>query len=118
LIFAGSPIGWGAYTGHVDIVRYLCGLDADAMATDDVLWTFQPPLLVAASNSKLEVMKFLVDECGQDIRMRDPRGVGILQTIESSSNWKEIYDHTQAHKWAKKILQRQQVTARGNTFKR
>ena len=104
LVSVGSPIGWAAYTGKVEIMRILLSYGADAGATDEVLWQYQQPFLVAASNGQLEAMKFLIDECGQDISMCDRAGRGVLANIEESPTWKELEGHRSAHKWAKKKL--------------
>jgi ankyrin repeat protein len=92
LVKVGSPVGWACYTGQVDIARALVAHGADPNATDAVLWTGTPPLLVAAQNGKLEAMKYLVEELGQDIHMRDPRGRDIMWSIKTVPNWKESGD--------------------------
>jgi hypothetical protein len=104
LVRVGSPVGWAAYTGQTEIMRLLVTVGADPAATDAVLWSFQPPLLVAASNGKCESMKYLVEECGQDIGMKNPRGEGVLDSVEEAPNWRELDDHKKTHKWAKKRL--------------
>jgi hypothetical protein len=104
LVRVGSPVGWAAYTGQTDIMRLLVTFGADPGATDAVLWSFQPPLLVAASNGKCESVKYLVEECGQKIGMKNPRGEGVLATVEEAPNWRALDDHKKTHKWAKKRL--------------
>jgi hypothetical protein len=49
-------------------------------------------------------MKYLVEECGQDIGMKNPRGEGVLDSVEEAPNWRELDDHKKTHKWAKKRL--------------
>ncbi len=106
MINIGCPIGWAAYTGQVDIMRDLIGFGADPNKTDAVLWNRLPPLLVAAQNGKLDAMKFLVDECNQDIKMCDSSGRDIIGNIKDSPNWRDMEDHVSAHKWAKKRLKK------------
>ena len=56
-------------------MRDLIGFGADPNKTDAVfLRNGLRPLLVASQNGQLDAMKFLVDECNQDIRMRDSSG--------------------------------------------
>lgn len=105
LVRIGSPVGWAAYTGQLEIMRLLVQHGADPAATHQVLWGGAPsPLLVAAQNGKLEAMKYLVNECNQDVRMKDPRGKGILENVEDAGNWRELKGHVAAHKWVKKKL--------------
>lgn len=106
LVKIGSPVGWAGYTGKVEIMRYLVSQGADPANTDAVLWGGTAPLLVAAQNGQLESMKFFVDECKQDIRMKDSSGKDILKQITGAPNWRELKGHKAAHKWAKKLLQK------------
>lgn len=106
MINIGCPIGWAAYTGQVDIMRDLIRFGADPNKTDAVLWNGLPPLLVASQNGKLDAMKFLVDECNQDIKMRDSSGRDIIGNIKDPPNWRDFEDHVSAYKWAKKRLNR------------
>ena len=71
MISIGCPIGWASYTGQVDVMRNLIGFGADPNETNAILCNGLRPLLVASQNGKLDTMKFLADECNQDIRMCD-----------------------------------------------
>lgn len=100
LIHEGCSVGWACYTGQVDIARKLVAYGADPTKTNRVLFYDCPPLLVAAENGKLEAMKYLVDELGQDINMVGPSRRNIIDSITSSPNWNEIEDHRNSHEWA------------------
>lgn len=104
MINIGCPIGWASYTGQVDIMRDLVAFGADPNKTDAVLWNGLPPLLVASQNGQLDAMKFLVDECNQDIGMCDSSGRDIIGNIKDAPNWRDVPGHVAAHKWAKKRL--------------
>jgi len=85
LLTVGAPVGWALYTNRVKLARMLVKHGADAAATDAVFFGCRPPLLVAASNSHLLAMQYLVDELGHDIRTTDRHGRGILATISIES---------------------------------
>jgi hypothetical protein len=104
LMTIGSPIGWASYTGEVDVARVLVAHGADPAATHTILWGGVPPLFAAAQNGKLEAMKYLVEELGQDIRMTDNHGKGVKKHIKDSPNWSELKGHKECMKWAKEKL--------------
>ena len=106
LIHEGCPVGWACYTGRVEIARQLVMYGADAAKTDNVLFSHSPPLLVAAENGQLEAMKYLVEELSHDINMVGPHGRGILESITSSPNWRELEGHREAYMWANSKLGR------------
>jgi hypothetical protein len=104
LVNVGSPVGWACYTGQVAIARALVAHGSDPNATNAVLWGGTPPLLVAAQNGQLEAMKYLVDELGQDIHLRDPWGKDVLLSIKTAPNWKELEGHKRSYDWAKEKM--------------
>jgi ankyrin repeat protein len=105
MIHAGCPIGWAGYTGQVEIMRLLVSYGADPGKTDAVLlWSCTPPLMVAVQNGLLDVLKYLVDECKQDIRMLDRNGKDVLNHITMSTNWRELPGHVACRKWAKNLI--------------
>ena len=105
LLQIGCPVGWSCYTGQVDIARLLVKeYKVNPRRTDDFLWVGLSPLFVAAQNGQLEAMKFLVDECGMNIKDVVLNGRNVLKHIELSPNWREIEGHKKSHKWAKKRL--------------
>lgn len=105
LVSIGCPIGWACYTNRIEIARYLVSCGADPGKTDVVLFNHVPPLLLAGQNGHLEAMQYLVDECGQDIHMRDTAGRDVIGNISDATNWREIPGNVECHKWAKKKLQ-------------
>jgi len=104
MVNIGSPIGWACYTGQVEVARMLLRHGANPGMTDVVLFNCLPPLMVAAQNGQLDAMKFLVEECKQDINMIDGAGRGVLKNISDSPNWRNIPGHVACHKWAKQKL--------------
>jgi len=104
MVSIGCPVGWACYVGRIQIARVLVEAGADPGSTDDVLFNRVPPLLLAAQNGRLEALKYLVEECGQNIRMTDHEGRDILRSIKDSTNWRDLPDHVECHKWAKKML--------------
>jgi MYND finger/Ankyrin repeats (3 copies) len=107
LVSIGSPVGWACYTNKIDIARYLvtsCG--ADPGKTDVVLFNNLPPLMLAAQNGHAAAMKYLVDECGQDIRMLDGAGRDVIENIRDAINWRECPGNVECHQWAKQKLRR------------
>ena len=110
MIDIGCPVGWAAYTGQVEIMRFLVAEGADPAKTDAVLWSGLQPLLVAAQNGQLEAMKYLVNECDQDITMKDRSGRDLLKSISDAPNWRDVPGHVEAHKWAKKMLKKSKST--------
>lgn len=104
LIKHGCPVGWAGYTGRVEIMRYLVSKGVDPAKTDPILWSNQPPLLVAASNGQFEACKFLVEECNIDVKMKDLHGNDIIKSIKSAPNWRDLPGHVACHKWAMTLL--------------
>jgi len=107
LVHIGFPIGWAGYTGQVEIMRYLVNQGVDPSKTDPALFGSTEPLFVAAQNGQLDSLKFYVDECKQNIEMKDQHGKDILKHIKSPPNWRDIPGHCASHKWAKDLLQKQ-----------
>ena len=106
LIGVGSPVGWAGYTGQIETMKLLVEYGADPGKTDEVLFRSQPPIMVAASNGQLDVLKYYVEECGQDINMVDNHGKGIVSYIKGAPNWRELPGHVACHKWSKSLLRK------------
>ena len=104
LVHAGAPIGWAVYAGRLEVARALRRHGADAAATDDALWGGLSPLLVAAQNGQLEMMKWLVDEVGQDVRVEDSRGFGVVRHTTLPVEWEECRGHPECKRWAEERL--------------
>ena len=112
LVAVGSPIGWACYTGRLEVARTLLRHGADAAATHEALWGGVPPLFAAAQNGHLELMKWLVDEAGQDLHAVDSRGLGVLEHIELpaaqlGADW-DSPSHAECARWAGKRLAEQE----------
>jgi len=104
LVTVGAPVGWACYTGRVEVARALVAAGADPTATDEGLWGNLPPLLTAAQNGQLEIMKWLVDDLGQDIRMRCLHGGGVEEHIKTSENWRDVPGNVGCAKWVEERL--------------
>ena len=107
LIHIGCPVGWAGYTGQVEVMRYLVSQGADPGRTDPILFGCTEPLFVAAQNGQLDALKFYVNECKQNIRMKDRHGKDILKHIKDAPNWRDVPGHCASHKWAKDLLRKQ-----------
>jgi hypothetical protein len=70
----GAPVGWACYTGQVELAKMLVRYGADPALTDVPLWGSRPPVHVAAANGQLLAMKWLVEECKQDIHVESEAG--------------------------------------------
>ena len=77
----GAPIGWACYTNHVDVARLLLRHGADPAATDSVFFGCKPPLLAAAEAGRLLAMRWLVEEVGQDLRVKVPGHGDVISAI-------------------------------------
>jgi len=95
LVNTGAPVGWACYTNRVELASMLVGHRADPAATNEVLWGGMPPLLVAAENGQLLAMKWLVEEQGQNIQMKDEIHGGVLQAVERACSGSVGRDSTQ-----------------------
>jgi hypothetical protein len=100
LVREGSPIGWACYTGRIECARLLFRHGADPAATDMVLWGGLPPLCVAAQNGQLEAIRWLVDEVGQDVRLTDRNGRGVVQHAKMAPNWEDCPGQVACVQWA------------------
>jgi hypothetical protein len=65
-----------------------------------VLWGGLPPLCVAAQNGQLEAIRWLVDEVGQDVRLTDRNGRGVVQHAKMAPNWEDCPGQVACVQWA------------------
>jgi len=104
LIGIGSPVGWACYTGQVEIAKVLVDRGANPAANHPSLWG-EHPLLCAAQNGQFEAVKWLVEDMGQNIRMVDQHGGGILSHIMTVPDWPQLEGHMKCFAWAEKMLE-------------
>lgn len=97
-----APVAWACYTGNVELARMLVKHGANSHATTDVVFGKKPPTHLAAENSKLLAVKYLVEECGHDIRERDCSGSNIRTCIRKNfSEWRDLPGSVAVDEYAK-----------------
>jgi ankyrin repeat protein len=66
-----SALGFACLNGHLEVVKLLVAAGARVNPQENSGWQ---PLVAAASGGQLQVVKYLVEEAGADVRWADPDG--------------------------------------------
>ena len=73
------------------------------------------PAEVHAVEVEVVLEEELVDECGQDLRMRDPDDCTVVQSITKAPNWQDCPKHVESERWARARLEELKQQSRATT---
>jgi len=117
MLWNSAAVAWAVYTGGKDLAKILIGLGADPSYTEPEVFNCKPPLFLAAENAKLGCVKYLIEEVGLDINMREEKHGGDLlgACFFGMPSSAITENHRQCHAWVQKkmreVQQKMRVTA-------
>eukprot|EP00594_Rhizosolenia_setigera_P005872 CAMPEP_0178945470 /NCGR_PEP_ID=MMETSP0789-20121207/3754_1 /TAXON_ID=3005 /ORGANISM="Rhizosolenia setigera, Strain CCMP 1694" /LENGTH=605 /DNA_ID=CAMNT_0020625367 /DNA_START=1 /DNA_END=1818 /DNA_ORIENTATION=+ len=112
-----APVAWACYTNKVELARMLVKNGANSRATTETVWVFKPATHLASENGSFLALKFLVEECGNDINECDTFGNDIRASLRVNNKaWARIAGCVACDDYAKELGVGGKVKSRKTTL--